>query len=192
MKARLSRSGTGRSHDSRSARTKLKGKSRKPVHFLSSTTEWATPQWVFDILDAEFGFTLDPCATATNAKCSKYFTIEQDGLQQDWGEHVVFLNPPYGRAISHWMRKAYEAARQGATVVCLIPARTDTLWWHEFAMKGEVRLIRGRIAFVGARHSAPFPSAVVVFRPHFHIVRRPLPTVVAGSKCSKPRPSCNG
>jgi phage N-6-adenine-methyltransferase len=180
MKAQSSGSGTAPGRDARSAKAKLKAKSSKRVHFLSNTTEWATPQWVFDILDAEFGFTLDPCATPANAKCSKYCTIEQDGLQQDWGEHVVFLNPPYGRAISHWMRKACEAARQGATVVCLIPARTDTLSWHEFAMKGEVRFIRGRIAFVGARHSAPFPSAVVVFRPYLHPVRRRLPTARAG------------
>ncbi len=140
-------------------------RARSIVHFLSHKTEWSTPQWIFDILDAEFSFTLDPCATPANAKCARFFSVTEDGLKQDWGRHVVFMNPPYGRAIAHWMRKAYESAQRGATVVCLIPARTDTIWWHQFAMKGEVRLIRGRIRFDGAKHGAPFPSAVVVFRP---------------------------
>jgi len=137
----------------------------KNVHFMSSTTEWSTPQWLFEALYKEFGFTLDPCATQANAKCPKYFTSDQDGLQQNWGEHTVFMNPPYGRAIGQWMRKAYDSAKQGATVVCLVPARTDTNWWHQFAMKGEIRFLKGRIRFDGGRHSAPFPSAVIVFRP---------------------------
>ncbi len=131
---------------------------------MSKTCEWSTPQWLFDALDAEFHFTLDPCATPLNAKCGHCFTLKEDGLEQDWGTHAVFMNPPYGQAISNWMRKALESARQGATVVCLVPARTDTQWWHAFAMQGEVRFLKGRVAFNGARHSAPFPSAVVVFR----------------------------
>ena len=131
---------------------------------MSRTSEWSTPQWFFDALDAEFHFTLDPCATADNAKCSNYFTVKQDGLKQDWDRHTVFMNPPYGRSISQWMRKAYEAAQQGATVVCLVPSRTDTRWWHQFAMKGEIRFLKGRIEFEGGEHSAPFPSAVIVFR----------------------------
>ncbi len=145
--------------------SRSKGSTRHSVHFLSGTCEWATPQWLFEALDTEFGFTLDPCATSANAKCNYYFTIQHDGMKQDWGRHIVFMNPPYGRAIAQWMRKAYESALQGATVVALIPARTDTRWWHEFAMQGDVRLLKGRIIFGGARHSAPFPSAIVVFRP---------------------------
>jgi phage N-6-adenine-methyltransferase len=146
-------------------REHLKEGIHSSVHFLSRKPDWSTPQWIFDILDAEFGFTLDACATAANAKCAHFFTPTEDGLAQDWGKHRVFMNPPYGRTIAHWMQKAYSSAQQGATVVCLIPARTDTTWWHQFAMKGEVRLIRGRIRFEGAKHGAPFPSAVVVFRP---------------------------
>ena len=133
--------------------------------FSSATSEWETPQWLFDALAAEFDFTLDPCATHESAKCAKHFTREEDGLSRNWQDHTVFMNPPYGREIARWMRKAYESSRSGATVVCLVPARTDTAWWHRWAMKGEIRLLRGRIRFVGGRHSAPFPSAVVVFRP---------------------------
>lgn len=132
---------------------------------MSKTREWSTPSWLFEALNAEFGFTLDPCASSTNAKCSRYFTVKEDGLAQEWGQSIVFMNPPYGSAISAWMRKAYESSQGGATVVCLVPARTDTKWWHRYAMKGEIRLLRGRIKFGEGRASAPFPSALVVFRP---------------------------
>ena len=135
------------------------------AQFSSASCEWATPQWLFDALDREFGFTLDPCATPENAKCGKYFTVTNDGLKQSWAEEVVFMNPPYGTVIGVWMRKAWEASREGATVVCLVPARTDTEWWHRFAMRGEVRLLRGRLKFGDSKNSAPFPSAIVVFRP---------------------------
>ncbi len=138
---------------------------RLSVHFQSRTCEWATPQWLFEGLNREFGFTLDPCATSQNAKCARFFTAAQDGLAQDWGEEVVFMNPPYGRVIGKWMRKAYESGRAGATVVCLVPARTDTEWWHRYAMSGEIRFLKGRVKFGGAANGAPFPSAVVVFRP---------------------------
>lgn len=135
------------------------------VHFSSETPEWYTPQDTFDALNAEFSFTLDPCCTHENAKCDMHFTQEDDGLNQDWGSEVVFMNPPYGRTIKDWMRKAYESSLNGATVVCLVPARTDTAWWHDYAMKGEYRLLRGRLKFGGSMTNAPFPSAVVVFRP---------------------------
>lgn len=136
------------------------------VHFSSATDLWATPQDFFDKLHAEFGFTLDVCATAENAKCRDYFTAEQDGLAQDWGYHACWMNPPYGRTIGQWMRKALESAKAGATVVCLVPARTDTAWWWDYAMKGEIRFIRGRLKFGGHETNAPFPSAVVVFHGH--------------------------
>jgi phage N-6-adenine-methyltransferase len=134
------------------------------VHFSSRTDEWETPQALFDALHAEFNFTLDPCATAENAKCDKFYTRAEDGLSQSWGGYV-FMNPPYGRAIGNWMKKALESALAGATVVCLVPARTDTAWWHDFATQGEIRFLRGRLKFGGCQNSAPFPSAVVIFRP---------------------------
>jgi len=133
------------------------------VHFSSATDDWATPQDFFDSLNAIYNFELDVCASETNAKCAKYFTKEVDGLMQPWGG-VVWMNPPYGREIGLWMKKAYESHKQnGATVVCLVPARTDTAWWHDYAMNGEITFIRGRLKFGGSKNAAPFPSAVVVF-----------------------------
>lgn len=128
------------------------------------TDVWATPQWLYDALDKEFGFTLDPCSDGANAKCEKFYTPIENGLLRDWGTDVVFMNPPYSE-VDDWMRKAYGSAMEGATVVCLIPARTDTRWWHEFCMKAEIRFIRGRLKFGDADTGAPFPSAIVVFRP---------------------------
>ncbi|MGE3310918.1 MAG: DNA N-6-adenine-methyltransferase [Limisphaerales bacterium] len=142
------------------------GQSRSSVHFSSKTDEWPTPQWLFDALDREFGFTLDPCSTDANAKCPRHFTRAEDGLRQSWAGETVFMNPPYGEQIGRWMAKAHHAAvEERATVVCLVPARTDTKWWHAFAMKHEIRLLRGRLRFGEASASAPFPSAVVVMRP---------------------------
>ena len=133
--------------------------------FSSKSAEWATPQFLFDALDAEFGFDVDVCATAGNAKCKRYFSSAVSGLFQDWHDWVCWMNPPYGRTLAQCMKKAYESARRGATVVCLVPARTDTDWWHRYAQRGEVRFLRGRLKFGDARNSAPFPSAVVIFRP---------------------------
>jgi phage N-6-adenine-methyltransferase len=128
------------------------------------TDVWATPQWLFDALNKEFGFTLDPCSDGTNAKCKKFFTPTENGLLRDWKTDTVFMNPPYSE-VDAWMRKAYGSAQEGATVVCLIPARTDTQWWHEYVMKAEIRFIKGRLKFGDAENSAPFPSAIIVFRP---------------------------
>jgi phage N-6-adenine-methyltransferase len=141
------------------------------VHFSSATPEWPTPKNVFDGLDSEFGFTLDPCSTHENAKCPKHFTRDDDGLTQDWSGDVVFMNPPYGREIGQWMAKAYAESQKGATVVCLVPSRTDTDWWHRYAMRGEIRLYRGRIKFEGGKANAPFPSAIIVFRPAGHALK---------------------
>lgn len=132
--------------------------------FSSKSDEWETPQSLFDALSVEFRFTLDVCASVDNAKCARFFTKSDDGLSQSWADEVVFMNPPYSK-VAFWMRKAYESTRVGATVVCLVPSRTDTRWWHDYAMKGEIRMLRGRIRFVGAHSSAPFPSAVVILRP---------------------------
>lgn len=133
------------------------------VHFSSNTDLWATPQDLFDQQNAKYGFTLDVCALPDNAKCQRYFTPADDGLAQVWSG-VCWMNPPYGRVIGSWMAKAYRSALQGAVVVCLVPARTDTAWWHEYAMKGEIEFLRGRLKFGGHKNSAPFPSAIVVFR----------------------------
>ncbi|MWF62686.1 phage N-6-adenine-methyltransferase [Staphylococcus haemolyticus] len=136
------------------------------VHYSSKSNEWVTPQNLFDELNEEFNFTLDPCATDENAKCSKYFTIEDDGLSKDWSNEVVFMNPPYGREIKKWIKKAYEESLNGATVVCLIPARTDTTYWHDFIFDkaDDIRFLRGRLKFGNSKNSAPFPSAIVVYQ----------------------------
>lgn len=125
---------------------------------------WETPKDLFKSLDDEYGFNLDVCATPDNAKCPEFFTEEQDGLRQDW-RGVCWMNPPYGRGIGAWLKKAYESSLQGATVVCLVPARTDTRWWHDYCTKGVVTFIKGRLKFGGHKNNAPFPSALVVFKP---------------------------
>ena len=131
----------------------------------SKTDLWSTPQDFFDKLDAEFHFTCDVCALPENAKCARYYTPTDDGLAQRWSG-VCWMNPPYGRAIGAWMKKAYTSSvTGGATVVCLVPARTDTAWWHDYAMRGEIRFIRGRLKFGSSKNSAPFPSAIVIFYP---------------------------
>lgn len=134
--------------------------------FTSNTAEWATPQAFFDELNKEFDFTLDPCATPQNAKCTRYFTKEIDGLSQSWSGEKVFCNPPYGRDVSKWVAKAYAETLSGAKiVVMLIPARTDTAYFHDYIyQKHEVRFIRGRLHFNESKNAAPFPSMVVVMR----------------------------
>ncbi len=133
------------------------------VHFSSVTDEWSTPQELFDALTWVYGeFSLDPCATVSNAKCQRFFTRKDDGLSLPWSGKV-FMNPPYGREIGRWVRKAYEESREGAFVVCLVPARTDTRWWQDYARRGHVHFLRGRLRFGSARNSAPFPSAIVTF-----------------------------
>lgn len=140
------------------------------VHYSSKTPEWETPQDLFDQLNAEFHFTLDPCCTEANRKCPRYFTREVDGLQQPWAPERVFMNPPYGRAIGKWIKKARDesAKPNGALVVALVAARTDTAWWHDYILGPgyEVRFIRGRILFSpngDKTRRAPFPSAIVIF-----------------------------
>lgn len=138
---------------------------RTDVMFSSATDLWSTPQDFFDKLNAVFCFETDVCALPENAKCSRFYTPEQDGLAQEW-TGVCWMNPPYGRAINAWVEKAYDSAKSnGATIVCLLPARVDTRWWHDYCAKGEVYFVKGRLKFGDSRDSAPFPSAVVVFRP---------------------------
>ena len=138
----------------------------KELMFSSKTDMWSTPQEFYDKLNDEFNFTLDPCATEDNAKCDNFFTVDDDGLKQDWSGNIVFCNPPYGRAIKDWVKKSYEESlKNNTTVVMLIPSRTDTIYFHEFIYgKAEIRFIKGRLKFGDAKNSAPFPSIVVIYR----------------------------
>ena len=131
----------------------------------SNDMTWTTPQPVFDALNAEFNFTLDPCALSQTAKCKKFFTPFDDGLKKDWSQDTVFMNPPYGKWLRVWMRKAFEESRKGALVVCLVPARVDTQWWHDYAIHGQVRFWKGRLKNKNGQ-AWPFPVAIVIFRPN--------------------------
>ena len=136
------------------------------VMFSSKTGQWGTPQEFFNKLDWRFGpFNLDPCATPSNTKCSNFFTEAEDGLSKSWEGFTSFINPPYGRGLEKWIKKAYEESRKEDTkVVMIIPARTDTKYWHQYIMKAdEVYFIKGRLKFGDAENCAPFPSAVIVF-----------------------------
>lgn len=132
----------------------------------SNSDMWGTPQATFNELHAEFGFTVDVCAVPSNAKCAAYFSPEDNGLVQDWSGEVCWMNPPYGRGIGKWIEKAHAESMRGALVVALLPARTDTRWFHEH-IKGvaEIRFIRGRLYFNDADGRAPFPNMVVIWRP---------------------------
>ena len=140
------------------------------VMFSSKTDDWATPQDLFDYLNDKFHFTLDVCADKDNHKCGKYFTKEDDGLNQSW-DGVFWMNPPYGKEIGKWVEKAYNEAYKYSTRtdktynvgVLLLPARTDTKWFHEYCVKGEVIFIKGRLKFGDGKNSAPFPSMIVIF-----------------------------
>jgi phage N-6-adenine-methyltransferase len=136
------------------------------VLFSSSENDWSTPQKFYDRLDTRFGFTLDVCADSQNHKCTKYYTEEDDGLTKSWCGETVFCNPPYGREITKWVRKCYEESLQPATtVVMLVPSRTDTSWWHNYIMRAsEIIFVKRRLKFGDSKNSAPFPSAVIVFR----------------------------
>jgi len=139
--------------------------------FASDKHDWETPQWLFDLLDEEFDFQIDVCATPENAKCRMFWMKEQDALSRTWDPwgagFAAWCNPPYGREIKHWVKKAQEESAAGATVVMLLPARTDTAYYHDYIWPYacEMRFIRGRLKFVGGASAAPFPSVIVVFRP---------------------------
>lgn len=141
-------------------------KATQKTLFSSKTAEWETPKDFFDKLNWRFGpFNLDPCATKESAKCINYYTKDDDGLSKSWKGRTVFVNPPYGRQINKWIEKAYrESMDNNTTVVMLIPARTDTRYWHDYVMKAkELHFVKGRLKFGSSNNSAPFPSAVVVF-----------------------------
>lgn len=131
----------------------------------SLSCEYSTPQWLFDELDKEFNFNLDVCATKENTKCDDWFSKKEDSLDISWLGHICWMNPPYGREISKWIEKAYNESLKGVTVVCLLPARTDTRYWHNYIMKAhEIRFIKGRLKFNDSKNSAPFPSCIVIFK----------------------------
>lgn len=128
--------------------------------FTSNTDEWSTPQNLFDELNSEFHFDLDVCATKDNAKCKKFFTKKENGLNQEWNG-VVWMNPPYGREIEKWIKKCSE---YNNIAVALLPARTDTKWFHDYIYhKSQIRFIKGRLKFGNCKNSAPFPSMIVIF-----------------------------
>ena len=146
------------------------------TQFSSQRDNWETPQDFFDRYDRVYHFNLDAASSDENAKCEKHFTIKDDGLKQNWAGHTVWLNPPYGRQIGKWVQKAYEESlKPDTTVVCLLPARTDTKWFHDYCTKGEITFVRGRLKFINRnlpsyredgkfqKSPAPFPSMVVVF-----------------------------
>lgn len=136
------------------------------IHFSSKTDQWETPLIFFIEMESKYGkFDLDVCADETNNKSKKYYTKENDGLRQSW--HLdgsnIWMNPPYGREIKKWVHKAYEESKHGCRVVCLLPARVDTSWFHDYCTKGKVTFLRGRLKFGDSKNSAPFPSMIVVF-----------------------------
>ena len=136
------------------------------VLFSSNSNEWATPKLFYEELNKEFNFTLDPCATDDNHKCNKYYTINENGLIQDWSNEVVFCNPPYGKELPLWVKKCYEEHKKNnITVVMLIPSRTDTRYFHDYIYnKSEIRFIKGRLKFNDSKQGAPFPSMVVIYK----------------------------
>jgi len=136
------------------------------VMFSSNSVEWETPIELFNELDKEFIFTLDPCSTKDNHKCMDYFTKEDDGLNKDWNYNNVFMNPPYGRnVIDKWIKKAYEESlKDNCVVVALLPVRTDTKWFHDYIIdKAEIRFLKGRLKFSNSKDCAPFPSMIVIW-----------------------------
>lgn len=135
------------------------------ILWSSKSAEYETPRATYEALNQEFGFTLDPCCTSENHKCCKYYTKEDDGLSKSWSGETVFCNPPYGREIGKWVAKCRHEADHGATVVMLIPARTDVAWFHDYIYGiSEIRFLRGRLRFNAHKENAPFPSMVVVMR----------------------------
>ena len=134
----------------------------KQTWFDRKKTVYETPPEIFEPLDAEFNFNLDVCAIAENAKCDKFFTPDDDGLEKEWNG-VCWMNPPFGREMKKWVKKAYTEWKNGCTVVALLPARTNTLWWHDWVMEGDVRFIKGEVKFVGYDRGLWMPMAIVVW-----------------------------
>ncbi len=145
----------------------------------SDSGEWGTPQEFYDRLDEIYHFTLDAAASRENAKCDQFYTKENNALELPWPGRV-WCNPPYGRTIPQWVEKGYRESCEPycQVVVMLLATRTDTRWWHEWVMRAEsIWLVKGRLRFIGAPSSAPFPSALAVFQglqrttPRFKVFR---------------------
>lgn len=132
--------------------------------FQSGSEEYETPTSIFEPLDEEFGFTLDVSATNENSKCERYFDKEIDALQQDWGEEICWMNPPYGNKLQKFVRKANAESKNGCTVVGLIPVKSNTVWWHDCVIENEIRFIKGRPKFNNMDEGYPFPLAIVIWR----------------------------
>ena len=141
----------------------------RELMFSNVNNAWCTPQDYFDELNAEFNFTLDPCATQENHKCNIFYTINDDGLNKDWNKNRVFMNPPYGGHTGKWIKKAWEESQKGCIVVCLIVSSTDRSYWHDyiFPFASQIRFIRGRISFGTSKSTAPFASAIIIFGKQF-------------------------
>ena len=134
--------------------------------FLSQRLDWRTPQGVYDKLNEEFHFDFDPCPANPTVWMNSGVSLFHptfDGLSVPWGQST-FCNPPYGREVGKWIKKGWQESLLGKTVVLLVAARTDTAWWHDYCLKGEIRFIRGRLRFDDQKNSAPFPSAIIVFK----------------------------
>ena len=146
--------------------------------FTSNSEDWETPQALYDLLNEKYHFDLDACADETNFKHEVYFSKEENSLEQTWFG-TVFMNPPYGPQIKKWVAKAYSESQKGnCTVVCLLPSRTDTVWFHDFCTKGNITFIKGRLKFSNSKSSAPFPSMITVFKqnpdPENYIEEKPF------------------
>jgi phage N-6-adenine-methyltransferase len=153
-----------RSNAERQSAYRQRRRKRAPVYHRHKSDEWETPAELFSALDREFHFTLDLAALPHNAKCAAFYSPGEDALTRAW-HGVCWLNPPYGVQLRQWMKKACDSAQAGAVVVCLLPARTDSQWWHDYILPhAEIRYIRGRVKFNGVSDSAPFPSVIVIFR----------------------------
>ena len=134
----------------------------------SNSDEWETPADVFNHYNKIFCFTCDVCASKNNAKVDNFFDVSSDGLKQSWCDRN-WMNPPYGRKIGKWVKKAYKESQNGKLVVCLLPARTDTRWWHDYVVNADsIHFIKGRLKFGDGVGSAPFPSVIVIYGLNYH------------------------
>lgn len=129
------------------------------VMFSSASDDWSTPSDVYSALNEEFRFNYDPCPIKGKLNWSDC------GIHKSWSGKTCFVNPPYSE-VNTWVAKGFGSARdEGATVVMLLPSRTDTRWFHEYCTQGEIRFIKGRLKFGNSKNSAPFPSMIVIFKP---------------------------
>jgi phage N-6-adenine-methyltransferase len=142
------------------------GPNRWRAHFMQDKTTHETPDDFFALYNERFHFTIDLAASPVNTKCPRYYTVTDDAFTQDWSHEIAWLNPPYSHKTMHlWLRKAWESSQAGATIVCLLPARTNNAWWHTWAIRGDLEFVQGKLRFKGMQHDAPFPSVVVIYRP---------------------------